>query len=194
MVPTDEAQQPAEKELQLSFDRQGWSQDSKHVFFIGWVFKLLEGRNCPASPHILPQCTNVNNTASDISNIAQIDGLDNVDNFNSSDDESEGNESNVSECDTNDEIEADITPISLTPVSKPNKRQQKVLQASSLPIIAVLNSRSLYNKAENFKTFLTELGIEAAIVSKSWEWEDNPLDNLLKMNQYKIQSYKRPKI
>ena len=58
----------------------------------------------------------------------------------------------------------------------------------------MLNSQSLYNKASNFKALLTELGIEAAIVSESWELENNPLEKLLQMKNYKIHSYKRPKV
>ena len=82
----------------------------------------------------------------------------------SSDDLVSDEESSQSECDTEDEIEADTTPIHITPPSKPSKNQQKVLNASSLPLVAVLNARSLYVKADNFKLLLNELGIELGIV------------------------------
>ena len=36
---------------------------------------------------------------------------------------------------------------------RPNKNQLKILKASSLPLVTVLNSRSLYNKHENFKKY-----------------------------------------
>ena len=64
----------------------------------------------------------------------------------------------------------------------------KILKASSLPLVAVLNARSLYNKHGSFKTLMDELGIEAGIIS---EREDQPLDKLLKMNNYKVHSYRR---
>ena len=85
----------------------------------------------------------------------------------------------MSEYDTEDELEPERSPISVSPVSKPNRRTLKILQASSLPLISVLNCRSLYNKNENFKSLLNELGIEAAIVSESWEREEYPLEKLL---------------
>ena len=40
---------------------------------------------------------------------------------------------------------------------------------------------------------MTELGIECAIVSETWEREDMPLVELLDMKEYKIHSYKRAK-
>ena len=40
---------------------------------------------------------------------------------------------------------------------------------------------------------MNELGIEAAIVSESWEQEDKPLAELLNMNNYKVHSYRRSK-
>ena len=57
-----------------------------------------------------------------------------------------------------------------------------------------MNARSLYNKPENFKTFLKELGVEVAIVSETWEREEQSLEELLQMTNYKIHSYKRPKV
>ena len=70
-------------------------------------------------------------------------------------------DSTGTEFDTDDEIEPDTSPISITPVSKPSKREINILKASSLPLTAVLNSRICYNKPNNLKTFLNELGIEA---------------------------------
>ena len=87
-----------------------------------------------------------------------------------------------------------LTPIQLTPAKKPNRRKQKFLDASSLPLITLMNARSLYNKNINFKKFMNELGFEAAIISETWEREDNTLENLLQMSNYKIHSYKRTKV
>ena len=67
----------------------------------------------------------------------------------------------------------------------------KILKASSLPLVAVLNARSCYNKSENLKTFLNELGIEVVIIS---EREKLSLEDLLQMDNYKVHSYRRPKV
>ena len=102
--------------------------------------------------------------------------------------------SNSTDYATDDEIEPQTTPICLTPPEKPNKRKMKVLQASTLPLIGVLNARSLYNKCENFKILLKELGVEAAIISETWEREEISLETLLGLNNYKVHSYKREKV
>ena len=116
------------------------------------------------------------------SNIGQFDGIDSIADLSQSfNDNTSDDNSDISEIDTDDEFEPETTPISLTPKTKPNKRQTKILKASSLPLITVLNARSLYNKNLNFKKFMTELGIEAAIVSERLEWEDKPLADLLNM-------------
>ena len=41
---------------------------------------------------------------------------------------------------------------------------------------------------------MTELGIECAIVSETWERDDMPLEELLQMKDYNIHSYKRDKV
>ena len=142
------------------------------------------------SRYSVPPPCNVN--TSTISNIAQVDGLQNDDNLSSSDEDISESDCSMTDCDTDDEIDPDTTPIALTPVSKPNKGKLKVLQASSLPLVTLMNVRSLYNKPENFKKFLNELGIEVAIISESWEREDITLEKLLK-TKYKVHSYKREK-
>ena len=74
------------------------------------------------------------------------------------------------------------------------KKSSKVESASSLPLISVLNARSLYQKRNNFKSFVNELGVELAIVSETWEREEQSLENLLQMENHKVLSYKRPKV
>ena len=131
---------------------------------------------------------------SSLSDIVQFDGNDDTENLDISDDNlSDAENSDTTEYDTDDEVEPNREPIAITPAKKPDKRTLKVLQASSLPLVSVLNARSIYNKPDSFKT-LHELGIEAAIVSESWEREDQPLENLLQLDDYKVHSYKRPKV
>ena len=45
------------------------------------------------------------------------------------------------------------------PIISPIKLNVKTFSASSLPVVSVMNARSLYNKAHNISTFLKELGI-----------------------------------
>ena len=59
--------------------------------------------------------------------------------------------------------------------------------------MCILNARSLYNKSENFKTFIKELGVEIAIVSETWERQELSLDALFNLKSHRIKSYKRPK-
>ena len=142
-----------------------------------------------------PPYQDVNTSVSSVmSNIVQVDGLDSIDSTSSSEDEhSEIDDSNVTTYDSQDEIDPDTTPIIIPSSTKPSMKQRKIMKASSLPLVAVLNCRSLYNKPDNFKKFLNELGIEVAIISESWEREELSLENLLKMPNYKVHSYRRAK-
>ena len=142
-----------------------------------------------------PPYRDVNTTVSSvISNIVQVDGVNSINSSSSSEDElSDTDNSNVTNYDSQDEIDPDTTPIIIPASSKPSLKQRKILKASSLPLAAVLNCRSLYNKPDNFKKFMNELGIEVAIISESWEREELSLENLLQMPNYKVHSYRRPK-
>ena len=51
----------------------------------------------------------------------------------SSNDESSDSDSSMTDYDTEDEIEPNVTPIQLTPTTKPKPTQTKILKASSLP-------------------------------------------------------------
>ena len=74
------------------------------------------------------------------------------------------------------------------------KKSSKVENASYLPLISVTNARSLYQKKENVKTFIQELGIEILLVSETWERENLSLEKLLQLQNHKVISYKRPKV
>ena len=101
---------------------------------------------------------------------------------------------NSTEYDSEDEIEPNSTPILLTPPGKPNSRKTKLLKASTLPLVSVMNARSCYNKCENIKQFMKEMGIEAGIFSETWEREELSLETLLGLSNYKVHSYKREKV
>ena len=122
--------------------------------------------------------------------ILQVDGADSVST------KSENSDKDTSDLDyeTDDELDVDTNPYVKSPHQKVNFRNKKVLQAMSLPLVSVLNARSLYNKVNNFKLFLSELGIEVAIVSETWERQDLSLKDLLMLKDYKIHSFRRAKI
>ena len=82
-------------------------------------------------------CTNVY----DILDIEQLDGAASLDNSSfSSNDCNRTASSDNTEFDTDDEIDPANDPISITPPAKINKRNAKILKASTLPLISVLNA------------------------------------------------------
>ena len=102
---------------------------------------------------------------------------------------------------TDDEIDPTVPPADLSLRNHSTgttclevKKGSKFDKASNLPLVSVLNARSLYNKKSNFKTFVTELGIELAIVSETWERENESLETLLQIESHRVISYKRPKV
>ena len=93
-----------------------------------------------------------------------------------------------SDDDTNDEDDDILPPADLTvknpsnqPVELEVKKISRLENASSLPLVSVLNARSLYQKKDNFKSFINELGIELAIISETWERDEENLDTLLEL-------------
>ena len=49
------------------------------------------------------------------------------------------------------------------------QRSEKLIQAASLPRILNMNARSIYNKVEEFKTFVNEREIDLVCMSETWE-------------------------
>ena len=60
-----------------------------------------------------------------------------------------------------------MSPVQILNSTKVDKTVRKSKDSSNLPLIAIMNARSLYNKAENFKDFIEELGVEVALVSET---------------------------
>ena len=69
------------------------------------------------------------------------------------------------------------------------KWSNKIVQASSLPIVVNLNPRSLYNKSDEFKTFIEETGASLCCVSESWDRSHvqggKRLDDIIKIEGYR---------
>ena len=65
-----------------------------------------------------------------------------------------------------------------------------------MPIVLVINPRSIYNKIDQFKTYMEERSIDVAFISETWERPDNPLSNLIDVKKYQVISnpYQRKNI
>jgi len=71
-------------------------------------------------------------------------------------------------------------------VVKTVKRSNKVGQALSLPKILNLNPRSIYNKVNEYVTFVEEQEVDLTIMSETWEREGLSLENLLKTDETEV--------
>ena len=72
------------------------------------------------------------------------------------------------------------------PVRRVIRRNNLVLQSVNLPVIININPRSLYNKSDEFSLSLEQYSADVICVSESWERENMPLDQLLKLDNYEI--------
>ena len=118
-----------------------------------------------------------------MSDILQYDGNDSI---------ITESESSGSDYDTEDEVDPILTPAILTPVPNQTTVQGQPIQLevqpnierqTHLPLCMMLNARSLYNKSENFKNLLHQIGPEITIVSETWERQKQSLKNLLSSDQ-----------
>ena len=66
------------------------------------------------------------------------------------------------------------------------KRSNKIFQAIDLPNVLNLNPRSIYNKINEFVTFVKEEEIDLVCMSESWERENLTLENVIEMDDFKV--------
>ena len=66
------------------------------------------------------------------------------------------------------------------------KRSNKVVQALNLPKVLNLNPRSIYNKINEFTTFVDEEEIDLILLSESWEREELTLNEVINLENHKI--------
>ena len=137
----------------------------------------------------------------DPSNLIQCDGADSV--GTNSDDVSTSDYDVITEYESEDEVDAQPEPVVLVP--EPGQPgQPPVLQIdpsgrfslpASLPLGIVCNARSLFNKIDNFRRLLREIGPDYAIVSETFDWEGRrvSLEQLLHGSNYGVKSYRRPR-
>ena len=66
------------------------------------------------------------------------------------------------------------------------KRTEKICEALHLPKVLNLNPGSIYNKIEEFVTFVQEEKVNLICISESFERETLPLENVIKLDGYKV--------
>ena len=98
--------------------------------------------------------------------------------------------------DTDDELEPVGSPVNFVPQKGPDQRQNLEIsdqsgQTSRLPLCLILNARSLYNKARNFKTLLYQICPDLAIISETWERQRHQLSKLIDSSKFKSISHYR---
>ena len=67
-----------------------------------------------------------------------------------------------------------------------NKINHKVNQALNLPVICNINPRSIYNKKDEFETFVEEQNCDLILMSESWERDYLTLDQLIHLPNHTI--------
>ena len=70
--------------------------------------------------------------------------------------------------------------------TKAINRSNKLNQALELPVICNLNPRSIYNKVDEFHTFVTEYEVDAIFMSESWERENKSLSEIINLDNYQV--------
>ena len=68
------------------------------------------------------------------------------------------------------------------------KKSNKPIQALNLPVIANVNPRSVYNKINEFHTFVEQEEVDVIFMSESWERENKTLQELIKLDDHTILS------
>ena len=66
------------------------------------------------------------------------------------------------------------------------KPSNKLVQALSLPKVLNINPRSIYNKHAEFVTFVKEEIVDLICMSESFEREDLPLEELIKIENFRV--------
>ena len=119
-----------------------------------------------------------------------------------------GEDSSESDDDTEYETDDEVDPIVDPPIftAVPNQNissnepiQLEILtpnqeQSSSLPLCMMLNARSLYNKAENFRNLLYQICPDLSIISETWEREKLSIEDIISSEQFEVISYRRQKV
>ena len=74
----------------------------------------------------------------------------------------------------------------LPPVRKIIKRSNKLLESAEMPVIININPRSIYNKSDELPLLIEQYEASVLCMSESWERENYKLEELLKIENFKI--------
>ena len=77
-------------------------------------------------------------------------------------------------------------PINRKPCLVTIKRSNKLLAAVQLPIVVNLNPRSIYNKADAFKTMMEQLDCSVCFISESWDRQSLGLEKIINIEGHRI--------
>ena len=66
------------------------------------------------------------------------------------------------------------------------KRSDKQVQAFNLPTLCNINPRSIYNKIDEFHTFVEQEDLDVIFISESWEREYLPLQQIIKLEDHTV--------
>ena len=69
-----------------------------------------------------------------------------------------------------------------------NNKTSKFIQALDLPILCNINPRSVYNKIDEFQTFVQQEELDVILMSESWERQDKSLNQIIDLEDYTIVS------
>ena len=65
-------------------------------------------------------------------------------------------------------------------------KSSKLYQALSLPTLCNMNPRSVYNKIDEFHTFVKEEEVDLLFMSESWERDYLTLDQIIKLEDHVV--------
>ena len=149
-------------------------------------------------------CKNVNNVKqfTEGSKFLQVDGNMSIQTETTvSETEITEDDLDDTDYDTDDEAFPVVTPANLVPVDVQSFNQELPRKfdvnldtdmSSSLPLCLLLNSRSVYNKSDNLKEMLHQIGPDLCLISETFERERKRLSTVLGKGLYKsISCYRK---
>ena len=71
-----------------------------------------------------------------------------------------------------------------TKTNKKPKKSNKIYEALNLPTLCNINPRSVYNKLDEFHTFVKEEQLDCIFMSESWERDYLTFDKVIKLDDH----------
>ena len=97
------------------------------------------------------------------------------------------------------DTDKEFQPLNDPPVLSHNQDKldvdlSKLDNDSNLPLVAVLNCRSAYNKRDSLRTLLHSISPDFLLASETWSREDLPVQQLLNPTPYTAVGFSRKKV